>query len=162
MVKITRNSSCGSLCLPVDLACVFCKPTINRYILTGNPPKKIKKCIRPFDMKWKNHREQSKVDICNRIHNYINNDTKENTIDHTATDLSIDMICEDVGNNNANVIACETPIEDLNTTVAVSPIVTIRTDITPSPLHHRTWPIFHRQRDRPYLALRRADQSVAK
>ena len=114
MVKITRNSSCGSLCLPVDLACVFCKPTINRYILTGNPPKKIKKCIRPFDMKWKNHREQSKVDICNRIHNYINNDTKENTIDHTCTDLSIDMICEDVGNNHANVIACKTPIEDLN------------------------------------------------
>ena len=32
--------------------------------------------------------------------------------------------------------SAKTAIEDLNTTVAVSPIVTIRTDTTPSPLHH--------------------------
>jgi len=56
--KITKNSSCGTLGLPLRLACRFCKPSILKALQKGNSPPCIKKCLSPFKEKWKTHREQ--------------------------------------------------------------------------------------------------------
>ena len=59
--KLTRNATCGSLGLPQDLACEWCKPSISRALKKGIEPKRIKKCVQPWALKWGNHRELRKV-----------------------------------------------------------------------------------------------------
>ena len=59
--KVTRNSTCGSLCLPPTLACVWCITSIERALQKGTNPRSIKKIIRPWSSKWANHRELKHV-----------------------------------------------------------------------------------------------------
>ena len=73
MKKITRGSTCGTLKLPYKLACMFCKPSIFKYEVNGEKPRRIAKCIRPFDDKWKDHRLHDKVDIYDSIMEFISN-----------------------------------------------------------------------------------------
>ena len=44
-MKVTCNSTCGSLHLPQDLACIWCKPSIVRSLHKGVTPRNINKCI---------------------------------------------------------------------------------------------------------------------
>ena len=69
--SITRNTTCGSLNLPVNLACQYCKPTITKALSKGIAPKKIRKCNQPFALKWSSHRELTKVRLYHDIHNYL-------------------------------------------------------------------------------------------
>ena len=71
MTRITRSSTCGPLDLPIELACRFCKSSIAKSKITGKPAHIIKKCIRPFDEKWANHREQLKVDLHIAVLQYL-------------------------------------------------------------------------------------------
>ena len=41
-MKVTCNSTCGSLHLPQDLACIWCKPSIVRSLHKGVTPRNIK------------------------------------------------------------------------------------------------------------------------
>ena len=70
---ITRNTTCGSLKLPVILACEYCKPSIIKALSKGIAPKIIKKCRQPFASKWSRHRELTKVRLYKDIHNYLGN-----------------------------------------------------------------------------------------
>ena len=71
--SITRNTTCGSLNLPVNLACQYCKPTITKALSKGIVPKIIKKCNEPFASKWSSHRELNKVRLYHDIHDYLGN-----------------------------------------------------------------------------------------
>ena len=76
--RTVRSSTCGSLLLPVELACEKCKNNIQLAMLKNKNPRKIKKCIRPWDIKWKNHREINKVKQFNKVWHYL--DTREKAI----------------------------------------------------------------------------------
>ena len=69
--KLTRNSTCGSLCLPPTLACVWCITSIERALQKGTNPRSIKKCIRPWSSKWANHRELKHVLSYKEIRQYL-------------------------------------------------------------------------------------------
>ena len=70
---ITRHSICGTLCLPPDLACVYCKPSIQKAVEKNSKTiKVIKKCVKPFSIKWQQHCEVSVVYLYNEIHEYLN------------------------------------------------------------------------------------------
>ena len=89
MTKITRSSTCGSLKLPHRLACMFCKPSLLKYEVNGKIPRRIKRCIRPFDDKWKDHRLHDKVDLYHSIIDYVTNiedSTDTNTDDTNDSD----------------------------------------------------------------------------
>ena len=69
---ITRHSTCGTLCLPPGLACVHCKPSIQKALEKNTKPiKVIKKCVKPFSIKWQKHREVRKVLLYGEIHEYL-------------------------------------------------------------------------------------------
>lgn len=82
-LRPTRFSTCGSLCLPVELACDECKKSIENAIRKNLKPKKMKKCLKPFGEKWKTHRLKSKVQQYNNIQTYL--ETKTTTTDTTTT-----------------------------------------------------------------------------
>ena len=91
MQRITRNSSCGTLKLTSELACYNCQPNIIRANLLGIEPRRIKKCICPFDEKWANHREIEKVKLYSKIHEYLDNDNNNNDSDELdITDYATD------------------------------------------------------------------------
>ena len=94
MVKITRHATCGSLCLPSHLACIYCQSSISRSKLNGRPPRKIKKCLRPFDIKWSNHREESKVDLYCKVCHYLNTNDEMQHLKDVSTNLNEDILCE--------------------------------------------------------------------
>jgi hypothetical protein len=59
-IRPTRDSTCSSLRLPEKLCCRKCLSTIQNYNLTGNLPKEIKGCYKPFDPKHENARSAGK------------------------------------------------------------------------------------------------------
>ena len=61
--KVTRQSSCGLLDIPLDIACHHCVPSITKSIQNGKACKRIKKCTQPWLEKWANHRELEKVRV---------------------------------------------------------------------------------------------------
>ena len=61
--RVTRNSSCGTLNLPPDIACDHCIPSIIKALQKGAIPKRIKKCSQPWAKIWANHCELSKVEL---------------------------------------------------------------------------------------------------
>ena len=81
--KVTRQSSCGLLGLPTDLACQYCVNSITKASMKGIRANRIKKCNQPWLPKWSNHREVDKV----RVHKKV--------IDHLGEiDISNDEIIE--------------------------------------------------------------------
>ena len=69
---ITRASSCGPLLIPEKLACENCKMSIHKANQKGIMPRHIKKCLKPWDIKWANHREAGKVRKYHEIHSFWN------------------------------------------------------------------------------------------
>jgi hypothetical protein len=63
MKLITRNATCNSIGLPLDMACQFCHVGINKSKCNHNIAKKCKKIEKPWLLKWKNHREKEKRDV---------------------------------------------------------------------------------------------------
>ena len=69
--KVTRQSSCGLLGLPSDLACSHCAPSIYKATLKGVQPKRIKKCSQPWHSKWAKHRELVKVKVHHNVLQFL-------------------------------------------------------------------------------------------
>ena len=69
--RVTRNSSCGTLNLPPDIACDHCIPSIIKALLKGAIPKRIKKCNQPWATKWSNHRELGKVERYTKVRDHL-------------------------------------------------------------------------------------------
>ena len=65
--RITRSSTCGSLRIPSHLACEKCKNNIERCEIDGSEPINSKRCLKPWDAKWSNHREIGKVLNYNKL-----------------------------------------------------------------------------------------------
>ena len=55
-----RQSSYGTVGLTPTLACLYCKCSISKAIEKGVPPKRIKKCIQPWEEKWDSYRKLEK------------------------------------------------------------------------------------------------------
>lgn len=92
-----RQSSCGTLNLPVKWACDRCKPSIEKAKITNQQNKLIKSCIKPWDEKFKNHRESSKAQRYEDIHQHLETVWTESFIDedNNATVISKDIRFED-------------------------------------------------------------------
>lgn len=78
--RITRNSTCGSIGLPVDLACERCKVSISRAFKNGVQTKKVKRCTQPWVSKWGTHREIRFVRHFNEVQNFLGNTNKDGDI----------------------------------------------------------------------------------
>ena len=91
MKTITRRSTCGTLRLPYKLACIFCKPSILKAETSGKTPRRIAKCMRPFDEKWKDHRLHDKVDSYHSTIEFLKD---------VSTNLDEDIFCEVNAENN--------------------------------------------------------------
>ena len=72
--QVNQYSTCGSLGLPPDLACIWCVPSISRPLQKGIAPRKIKKCIRPWISKRGNHRETEKVRVLKKVIKFLGDD----------------------------------------------------------------------------------------
>ena len=70
--NVTRQSSCGMLGLPPDLACYHCVPSIRKSLIKNTPPKRIRRCSQPWLPKWSNHREIEKVKVHKKVIKYLN------------------------------------------------------------------------------------------
>ena len=66
-----RRAGCGTVGLPVELACEKCKYNISQSTIKGRPPKLLKKCTKPWDEKWKTHREEQKVQMYHKVKDYL-------------------------------------------------------------------------------------------
>ena len=88
-----RQSSCGTLNLPVKWACDRCKPSIEKAKITNQQNKLIKSCIKPWDEKFKNHRESSKAQRYEDIHQHLETVWTSSFIDedNNATVISKDI-----------------------------------------------------------------------
>jgi len=71
MVRVLRKTSCGQLGLPADLACEYCKSSIERGIKKGTCPKLIKSCQQPWHEKWGKHRNIGMVIRHKKIINHL-------------------------------------------------------------------------------------------
>ena len=71
MKKIIRFASCGTLELPHDMACFFCKPSISEADPKGSTPRKLKKCSQPWDHSWSKHREKESVKLFCKLQSYL-------------------------------------------------------------------------------------------
>ena len=81
---LTRTSSCGPAGLPVNLACEYCVPSIQRSKIEGIPPKKIKKCLQPWDFRWANHREIAKVKKYHEVESFLRKEIVKDYIEYTS------------------------------------------------------------------------------
>ena len=73
-VNVTRHLAYGILRIPPKLSCIYCKPSIMKRLLNpGKAVKTIKKCTKPFSIKWANHREVETVKVYKEINDYLNN-----------------------------------------------------------------------------------------
>ena len=59
--KVNEQSACGPLSLPPALACNHYIPSVNKSLMKGIAPKRIKKYSQPWLPKWTHHREIEKV-----------------------------------------------------------------------------------------------------
>ena len=86
--KVTRQSSCGLLGLPSDLACYHCAPSIYKATLKGVQPKRIKKYSQPWHFKWAKHRVLEKVKVHHNVLQFLGDkvveDGDESIAPHTA------------------------------------------------------------------------------
>ena len=105
MVRIMRQSSCGTLNLPVKWACDRCKPSIEKAKITNKQNKLIRSCIKPWDEKFKNHREASKAQRSKDIHQHLENVWIESFIDedNNATVTSNGRCFEDAKHTSCEV-----------------------------------------------------------
>ena len=69
--RITRMSSCGTIGLPSELACVRCKPSIEKATLSNKKPRYIKTCRKPFDNKFNDTKWHGKKKEFEKINEYI-------------------------------------------------------------------------------------------
>ena len=69
--RVSRQLTRGTLKLPLKLACIFYKPTIDRATIKGTQLRIIKKYQKPFDEKWPEHREIEKVRKYHEINRYL-------------------------------------------------------------------------------------------
>ena len=70
--NVKRQSSCGTLELPPELACHLCVPSIRKSLIKNTPPKRIKKCSQPWLPKWSNHHKIEKVKFHKKVIEYLN------------------------------------------------------------------------------------------
>ena len=107
--KVTRQSSCGQLGLPTDLACQYCVNSITKASMKGIRAKRIKKCIQPWLPKWSNHREVEKVRVHKKVIDHLgevdisNNEIIETCVYIKSPTSNTKGISDDV-NDNAEVI----------------------------------------------------------
>jgi len=78
--RVTRNSSCGLIGLPVDLACERCKKSISRAFENGVQPKRVMRCTQPWVSKWGTHREIRFVRHFNEVNDFLGNTNKDGDI----------------------------------------------------------------------------------
>ena len=70
-MTITRNSSCGSVGLSADLACIRCKVSIENNTLKNRPYKFIERCLKPWTVEFKYNRKRGKRLLYDDIENHI-------------------------------------------------------------------------------------------
>ena len=97
MITITRSSTCRILNLPEELACILCKPSICKAEVSGKAPQRIKKGLRTFGERWKEHREMSKVELYYDIVQFMCN--SENYKDTT---IDVEEICGNTTDNDTS------------------------------------------------------------
>ena len=69
--RVTRSSTCGQLRIPSSLACEKYKNNIARCEIDGSEPVNSKRCRKPWDAKWSNHREIGKVVNYNKLREHL-------------------------------------------------------------------------------------------
>ena len=71
MPPITREATCITVGLPLDLCCDNCKPVKDPHSNTRQRPGTV--CLRPWDEEvWGNHSHLAKVNLCNKAREYLN------------------------------------------------------------------------------------------
>ena len=106
--NVTRQSSCGILGLPLELACHFCQPSIRKGLIKKTKPKRIKKCSQPWLPKWSNHREIEKVKAHKKVVKYLDITIEDG-------DELIDTFIYDKTSNNSEMSdeICTATAEDI-------------------------------------------------
>ena len=66
-MRINRSSTCKSLGLPLSLACMKCKPALEKIQLGGKPRTKLQNCQKMWQPHFKHHREQRIIDQHNDL-----------------------------------------------------------------------------------------------
>ena len=94
--NVTRQSSCGILGLPQELACHSFVPSIVKSLIKNTLPKRIKKCSQPWLPKWSNHREIEKVKSHKKVLKYLDVTIEDG-------DLLIDTFVYDKASNNPEI-----------------------------------------------------------
>ena len=115
-IKVTRQSSCGSLGLPPDLSCQYCQPSIIKALQTGTVPRKIKKCRRPWLPKWGMHRELAKVRVYKTVIEFLGEiDLESDTLEYHCINSKITKNTNDVnGNSLVSLNVSTTESETIN------------------------------------------------
>eukprot|EP00957_Ditylum_brightwellii_P014726 1110211-Ditylum_brightwellii.AAC.1 len=60
MSRITQSSTCGSLNLPLSLACKRCQTNIERAALRGTSSRKVAQYVQPWFVRFKEHSHSTK------------------------------------------------------------------------------------------------------
>ena len=83
-MRVSRNSTCYTLSLPMSLACSICRPTIELALLGKTPRTKFKNCKKLWLPENATHRERRIIDQHNEIIRFINESPLGNADEHTG------------------------------------------------------------------------------
>ena len=110
--KVTRQSSCGTLGLPPELACNHCIASINKSLMKGLVSKRIKKCSQPWLPKWAHHRELEKVRVYKKVIKYLG----EIDVDSDEV-VDVSLYNKEVSSDDENT---DTNLQNENTAIVVT------------------------------------------
>ena len=91
-MRINRSSTCKSLCLPLSLACMKCKPALEKIQLGGKPRTKFQNCQKWWQSHFKGHREHRIIEQHSELMAFLNGKKKDDGTTKDDDTMSIASI----------------------------------------------------------------------
>ena len=91
-MRINCSSTCKSLCLPLSLACMKCKPALEKIQLGGKPRTKFQNCQKWWQSHFKGHREHRIIEQHSELMAFLEGKKKDDGTTKDDDTMSIASI----------------------------------------------------------------------